>query len=305
MQSPATVTVNKKHICLNFKKFAEEQKVWTDAASDVGLLRQKRSDSMADDFSALELDIDQDEELSALFGRSPEPVTSTKHNKLTSTHAKPVELTNSGVNIPPAFHQHSKLQDQTQSLLCITNKRPAAALNQSWPNKARQPIPPANIVDVNTSYDDLELESWEPDRAETRQASSGTNRQNNSSVSSAAAPTVFRPVPAGITLQTNSNTDSQATELWQSVYSRPLQASQASVSVQRASTSQRTAQGHWSGAAHAAPVTCRHLSTSCHQPDITAAMVCTCQQTLHTDIPPKAHAAEHISKNVWAQSLCM
>ena len=239
---------------------------------------------MADDFSALELDIDQDEELSALFGRSPEPLTSTNHNKLTSTQAKPVELANSGVNIPPAFHQQSQPQDQTQSLLCITNKRPAAALNQSWPNKARQPIPPANIIDVSTSYDDLELESWEPDRAETRQASSGTNRQNNSSVSSAAAPTVSRQVPAGITssLQTNSNTDSQATELWQSAYSRPLQASQASVSVQRASISQQTAQGHWSAAAHAAP---RHLSTSSHQPDITAAMVCICQQTLHMDIP--------------------
>lgn len=231
---------------------------------------------MADDFSALELDIDQDEELIALFGRSPEPVTSsTQRKKLTSTQAKPVGLTNAGVDLPPTYHQHSQSQKQDQSLLCLTKKRPAAALNQTWPNKARQPIPPANTVDGNTSYDDLELDNWEPDHAQLRQASSGTNRQNNASVSSAAAPTVFSQAPTGITssLQAKNNTDSQATELWQSAYSRPLQASQASVSIQRASTSHQTAEGHRSAAAPAAP---RHLLTTSHEPDISAAMVCIC-----------------------------
>ena len=208
---------------------------------------------MADDFSALELDIDQDEELSALFGRSPKAVT---------------------------FHQHSHSQEQTQSLLCITNKRPAASLNQSWPNKARQPTPPANFVDVNTAYDDLELDSWEPDHANMCQAHSGTNRQNNTSIITVAAPTVSSQAPAGFTsrLQAKANTDSQATELWQSAYSRPLQASQASVSVHRASTSQQTAQGHWPAAAPATP---RHLSLTSHEPDIIAAMVRICQPSLH------------------------
>lgn len=252
---------------------------------------------MADDFSALELDIDQDEELSALFGRSPEPVAfSTLHNKLTSTQAKPLGLTKSGANVPPNFHQHSQIQEQNQSLWCITNKRPAAALNQSWPNKARQPTLPAHNVDVSTSYDDLELESWEPDHAEMRQASSATNRQNSSSVSSAVAPKMSCQVPVGITssLQIKAGTDSQATELWQSAYSQPLQASQASVSVQRASISQQSAQGHWSAAAHAAP---RHLSLSSHEPDINAAMVRICQQSLHMDITPNTHTPKHISKN--------
>ena len=259
---------------------------------------------MADDFTALELDIDQDQELFALFGRSPEAVTlSTQHNKRTSTQAKPLGLTSSGANVPPTSHQHSQFQKQTQSLLCITNKRPAAALNQSWPNKAHQPTPPANIVDACSSYDDLELESWEPDHVEIRQASSGTNIQNSSSVSSAAAPTMSRQVPAGITsgLQAKSNTDSQATELWQSAYTQPLQASQAIVSVQRASTIQQTDQGHWSAAAHTAP---RHLSMSSHEPDISAAMVCICQQSLRKNITPNTATADRLSNNVWKQSLC-
>ena len=232
---------------------------------------------MADDFSALELDIDQDEELLALFGRSPEPVaSSTQRKKLPSTQAKPVGLTKAGLEVPPTFHQHSQSQKQDQSLLCLTNKRPAAALNQTWPNKARQPVPPANTVDGNTSYDDLELDNWEPDHAQLRQASSGNHRQNIASVSSAAAPTVFSQAPTGITssIQARNNTDSQATELWQSAYSRPLQASQASVSVQPASSSQQTAQDHQSAAAPAGP---RHLPITSHEPDISAAMVCICQ----------------------------
>lgn len=249
---------------LKIRKCAQKQR----AAGAVG--------SMADDFSALELDIDQDEELLALFGRSPEPVApSTQRKKLTSTQAKPVGLTNTGVDLRPTFHQHSQSQKQDQSLLCLTNKRPAAALNQTWPNKARQPVQPANTTDGNTSYDDLELDNWEPDHAQLRQASSATNRHNIASVSSAAAP-IFSQAPTGITssLLAKTSTDSQATELWHSAYSRPLQASQASVSVRHASTSQQTAQGPRSAAA---PAAARHLSLTSHEPDISAAMVCICQ----------------------------
>ena len=259
---------------------------------------------MADDFSALELDIDQDEELSALFGTSAQAVpSSTQHNKLTSTQAQPLRPTRSGVNVPPTFHQHSQSQQQTQSLLCSTNKRPAASLNQSWPNTARQPTPPASCVDVNTAYADLELDSWEPDHAAMRQAKSSTNRQNNTSISRAAAPTVSSQVPAGITSrpQAQSNTDSQATELWQSAYSRPLQASQASVSVQRASTSQQTAEGHWPAAAPAAP---RHLSITSHEPDISAGMVRICQQSLHLKALKKRVQQDKSATLFFNPSLC-
>ena len=246
------------------------QKVHPACTSDIA----KRSDRMGDDFSALELDTDQDEEMLALFGRSPEPVTSSsQRNKFTSTHAKSKGPRNPGLNEPPLINQPFQIQKQSLSLLCITNKRPAAALNQSWPHKARQSIAHANITDANTSFDDLELDSCEPDLVEAHQTSSGTRRLNNASVSSAGATTISRQAHAAMTssLQARSNTDSQATELWQSAYSRSLQASQASISVQRASTSQQNAQCYQSAAAHAAP---RPLLTTSHAPDISTAMVC-------------------------------
>ena len=227
---------------------------------------------MADDFAALDLDTDQDEEMVALFGRSPEPAScSAERNNFTITHANATRTRQPGVNFPSTVNRSCD-SVQTQSLLCITNKRPAAALNQSWPHKARHPTPPANVADANVSFDDLELDSWEPDSAHPRQATSGTGSQNNKSVSSVAAVASSQAAKIGARLQARSNTDSQATEVWQSAYSRPLQTSQASISVQRASTSQCISHSHQSAAAAAAP---RHLTTP-REPDINTAMVGIC-----------------------------
>ncbi|KAL3139793.1 hypothetical protein ABBQ38_004093 [Trebouxia sp. C0009 RCD-2024] len=226
---------------------------------------------MGDDFAALELDTDQDEEMVALFGRSPEPpICSTERNKLTTMGTKSVRTQNAGLNLPSTVNQSCESsKPQTQSLLCITNKRPAAALNQSWPHKARHPTPSANVADPNVSFDDLELDSWEPGGIHTHQASSGTGRQNNNSLSSVAAMALSSQA-AGIGghLQARSNTDSQATEVWQSAYSRPLQTSQASMPVRRASTSQHISYSQQAASAHAAP---RHRMTP-RGPDISTAM---------------------------------
>lgn len=230
---------------------------------------------MGDDFAALELDTDQDEEMVALFGRSPEPpICSTERNKLTTMGTKSVRTQNAGLNLPSTVNQSCESsKPQTQSLLCITNKRPAAALNQSWPHKARHPTPSANVADPNVSFDDLELDSWEPGGIHTHQASSGTGRQNNNSLSSVAAMALSSQA-AGIGghLQARSNTDSQATEVWQSAYSRPLQTSQASMPVRRASTSQHISYSQQAASAHAAP---RHRMTP-RGPDISTAMVGIC-----------------------------
>lgn len=243
---------------------------------------------MGDDFAALELDTDQDEEMVALFGRSPEPaICSTERNKLTTTVAKSLSTQHAGLSFPSTGKQSCESSKaHTQSLLCITNKRPAAVLNQSWPHKARHPTPPANVADPNVCFDDLELDSWEPDGAHTHHANPGTGRQNSNSVSGVAAMAVYSQA-AGIggQPQARSNTDSQATEVWQSAYSRPLQTSQASMSVGRASTSQHMTHSHQSAAAHAAP---RHLMTLC-EPDIHNAMVGICC-SLSLSIMLRCHA---------------
>lgn len=229
---------------------------------------------MGDDFAALELD--QDEEMLALFGRSPEPATcSAERNKVTISGAHCIGTRTPGLNLPLTVDQSCEsTKTQTQSLLCITNKRPAAAINQSWPHKARHPTLLANAADANVSYDDLELDSWEPDHAHTHQASSGTGRQNQDSVCSIAAMAdLSQAARMGGHLPARSYTDSQATELWQSAYSRqPLQTSQASISVQGASSSQQIFHTRQSAAADAAS---RQLLTAC-APDVNTAMVCTC-----------------------------
>ena len=229
---------------------------------------------MCDDFSALELDTDQDEEMLALFGRSPDPPapsTSASAPGGLSSSKLPVNT------VPPPVTQNRLPSRQHQSLLCVTNKRPAVDQNQSWPNKARHTISAIHVDESEPSLGDLELDSWGPNNINTLQAKPGLNRQHNAFPPSAARSHLRMEVSASMTsaIPARPNLNSQATELWQSAYSRPPQASQASVSIQRASAAQQSAPSHHAGVANPMP-----RQPRLPEPDISTAMVCAVSNTL-------------------------
>lgn len=230
---------------------------------------------MGDDFSALELDADHEEEMLALFGMSSEPAIPSFQGR------NPAAASTSSLNskhptrrcMPPPVSHPFQAERPTQSLLCITNKRPAADLHQSWPHKSRHSTPAMHLDGTDTSYDELELDNWGPDNIVAQQANSSASMQQNAFAMNAATPLSTSQAPAGMPniLQARTNSDSQATELWQSAYSRLLQASQASVSLQRAAASQQTASGPQAGIVNAVP---RQLPLRVPRSNISAAMVC-------------------------------
>ena len=105
---------------------------------------------MADDFSALELDTELDDDMRALFGYTQEPtVPPAPSSSATSSRMQHQNVLS---NVTPSH----RFQHQ-QSLACITNKRPASELKGAWPHKLRQPSMPA--AQASTDFDDLELEA--------------------------------------------------------------------------------------------------------------------------------------------------
>ena len=144
---------------------------------------------------------------------------------------------------------------------------------------------------TETSYDELELDNWGLDNTVTQQANSGMSRQQSAFARNAAVLLNSSQAPAGManTVQARPNTDSQATDLWQSAYSEPLQASQASVPLWRAAASQKTVLGPLTGTVSSVP---RQLPLRVPRSNVSDAMVCRteskgrcCTERLYSTLP--------------------
>ena len=187
---------------------------------------------MGDDFGALELDTELDEDMRALFGESQ----AVAGPSMPGTQALPARSFNvlsepRGTNVPRCPSTASQLPRGGQSLACITNKRPAIEINQSWPHKARVLTQTPHAWHDDTAYDDLDLEASAPASSAVSGTFSSNNRQNSTFEASR------KDLPANTTGVCNvmPNAASQATELWHSAYSqRPVQASAASALLQSA-----------------------------------------------------------------------
>ncbi len=211
---------------------------------------------MADDFSALELDTELDDDMRALFGDSQEPAgpsmqscsTLPPHAQFGPTQARRHILLN------PSSRP---CQPQTEtSLLCITNKRPAPELHHSWPHKSRQLVQAA-AQSHDDSYDDLELEPSAPANSTVSyQANSSSARGQSEPPSMLAVPSnrFTAPVPVGNLSNVTLDSASQVTEQYRSAYSQ--QASQASASLLNTSARHQLPFAHASATArHGTPST--------------------------------------------------
>ena len=182
---------------------------------------------MGDDFGALELDTELDDDMRALFGESQ----AVAGPSMPGTQALPARSLHV-LSVPRCPSTTSQLPRGGQSLACITNKRPAIELNQSWPHKARVLTQTPHAWHDDTAYDDLDLEASAPASSAVSGTFSSNNRQNSTFEASR------KDLPAINTGVCNvmPNFASQATELWHSAYSqRPVQASAASALLQSAS----------------------------------------------------------------------
>ena len=186
---------------------------------------------MADDFSALELDTELDDDMRALFGDSQEPAGPSMQSCSTLPPRAQLGPTQTRRNIllkPPS----RPCQPQTEKpLLCITNKRPAPELHHTWPHKSRQFVQAA-AQSHDDSYDELELEPTAPANSTVSyQANSSSARGQSEPPSMLAVPSnrFTAPVPVGNVSNATSDSASQVTEQYRSAYSQ--KASQASASL--------------------------------------------------------------------------
>ncbi len=225
---------------------------------------------MGDDFSALELDTELDDDMRALFGDSQESAGPSMPGR----QALPLPIHSRFPQTAGPSRRQSQSQAGRQSLMCVTNKRPATELNQSWPHKSRQPSQTMPLAQDDLGYDDLELEVSAPATCAvsciTNSSSNTDHRRHNSIL---MAPNQRYTVPAfpKNPLNTASDPASQVTERWHSANSqRSLQASQASASIQSISARQQLCQApSFTGATSAArPAMPGHANT-----DISSAMV--------------------------------
>ena len=169
----------------------------------------------------------------ALFGESQDATQdpagmSTRHVKSVERPSQPctwLQATDQNVLLSPGKATEQP-QSRGQSLLCITNKRPAPPLNQSWPNKSRQSAHAHPCLQHTNAFDDLELEaSVSPSPTVSFNSRACSGQSNAILAASSHCTQAIRSSSA-----VNRPPDSQATEQWHSAYSQQrLQASQASL----------------------------------------------------------------------------
>ncbi len=183
---------------------------------------------MADDFSALELDTELDEDMRALFGDSQEPAGPSMQNCSTLPSGAQLGPTQSRRHILPNPPSRPCQPQNETTLLCITNKRPAPELHNTWPHKSRQLVQ-ATAQSHDDSYDDLELEPTAPANSTVSyQANSSSARGQSAPVSMLAVPSnrFTAPVPGRNVSNATLDSASQVTEQYRSAYSqKPSQAS--------------------------------------------------------------------------------
>ena len=232
---------------------------------------------MGDDFSALELDTELDNDMRALFGDSQDSVGPSMQSCSTmpviqQPQFPPPSSSNSLIPLSRA----SQPRPET-SLLCITNKRPATELNQSWPYKCRQSVQAIGSNNNDSAYDDLELDlSPTAHSTVSGRAHSSSSRPTSKQTSTfAAQPDCFTaPVPAASVLNPSINPASQATEQWHSAYSqKSLQASQVSATLQNASARHQLPHAHAFTSARQCAPSARPLLPGCLSTNIASAMV--------------------------------
>ncbi len=226
---------------------------------------------MADDFSALELDTELDDDMRALFGDSQEPADPSMQSCSTLPPGAQLGPTQARRHILPNPPSRP-CQPQTETtLLCITNKRPAPEPHHTWPHKSRQLVQAA-AQSHDGSYDDLELEPTAPANSTVSyQANSSSARGPSAPFSMLAVPSnrFTAPVPVGNVLSATSDSASQVTEQYRSVYSQ--KASQASASLLNTPARHQLPFAHASTTArHGTPST--RAALPCHT-DISSAMV--------------------------------
>lgn len=226
---------------------------------------------MADDFSALELDTELDDDMRALFGDSQETAGPSMQSCSTLPSRAQLGPTQSRRHI--LLNAASRpCQPQTETtLLCITNKRPAPELHHAWPHKSRQLVQAASQPH-DDSYDDLELEPSAPANSTVSyQANSSSARGQSEPPSMLAVPSnrFTAPVPVGNVANITLDSASQVTEQYRSAYSQ--KASQASASLLNSSAQHQLPSTHASATARQGTPSTRAV-LPCHT-DISSAMV--------------------------------
>ena len=218
---------------------------------------------MADDFSALELDTELDEDMRALFGDTQEPTGPlAPSSSLAKTH---MQQQNS-VQVRLSSHSHR----QGKNLACITNKRAASELNSAWPHKLKHPSLPASAA-----YDDLELEAQVPTFVSPASAVTGTRTPSlsNTGAESRHCTTSSKAMPRSSHKEPNAG--SQVTEQW------------GSVTTSQANSQTRSAPQPWSRSwqSHALLPQAAQEPTASAATDIGLAMVSVSVQTACSCMP--------------------